>query len=53
MLRSVVVLIVGLIVIDIVMIGSWVGIERGTQRIEQTSLAQETRDEEAVYSVRL
>ena len=51
--RSVVVLIASLIVIDIVMIGSWVGIERVKQRIEQTSLAQETRDEVDVYSVGL
>ena len=51
--RPVVLLIASLIVIDIVIIGSWVGIEQVKERIEQTTLAQESRDEFDIYSLRL
>jgi putative inorganic carbon (HCO3(-)) transporter len=46
-------LIASLIVIDIVMIGSWVGIERVKERIAGTTLAQESRDEFGLYSLRM
>ena len=51
--RSVMLLITSLIVIDIVIIGSYVGIEKVKERIEQTTLQQETRDEVDLYSYRM
>jgi len=51
--RPVVVLIASLIVIDIIIIGSWVGLERVTERIAQTTLEQEARDEYGMHSLQL
>lgn len=48
--RSTVLLISSLLVVDIVIIGSYVGIERVRERIEQTAFETETRDEVDVYS---
>lgn len=51
--RPVILLISSLIVIDIVIIGSWVGIERVKERIEETRLHTEKRDEVDIYSFEL
>jgi O-antigen ligase len=51
--RPIVLLISSLIVIDLVIIGSYVGIERVKERIEQTTLQTETRDEVDIYSWRM
>jgi putative inorganic carbon (HCO3(-)) transporter len=51
--RPVMLLIASLIVIDVVIIGSWVGIERVKERIAGTTLAEESRDEFDLYSVRM
>jgi O-antigen ligase len=48
--RTTVILLVSLIVIDIFIVGAWFGLEKVTQRLEQTSLATETRDEIDVYT---
>lgn len=50
--RSMVVLIASLIVIDVLIIGSWFGVEKVKQRIEQTTLAKENRDEVARHTLR-
>jgi O-antigen ligase len=51
--RPVVVLITSLIVIDIFIIGSWVGLEKVRDRIAETTLAGETRDEFGLHSFRM
>ena len=51
--RSVIVLIASLIVIDIFIIGSWVGLEQVRDRLVETTLQQETRDEVGRHSLRL
>jgi O-antigen ligase len=43
--RSTVLLFVSVIVIDIALIGSWFGVEKVIQRVEQTSLTTESRDD--------
>ncbi|OAD20276.1 O-Antigen polymerase [Candidatus Thiomargarita nelsonii] len=43
--RATAILLVSLIVIDIFIVGAWFGLEKVTQRLEQTSLATETRDD--------
>jgi O-antigen ligase len=48
--RSTILLISSLLVVDIVIIGSYVGVERVRERIEQTALETETRDEVDIYS---
>jgi len=50
--RSVVILFVSLIVIDILIVGQWFGLEKVKQRIEQTSLATENRDEVDIYALK-
>jgi len=49
-IRSVVILFVSLILIDILIVGQWFGLEKVKQRIEQTSLATEYRDEVDIYA---
>ena len=49
--RSVVILFVSLIVIDLLIVGQWFGLEKVKQRIEQTSLATENRDEVDIYAL--
>ncbi len=49
--RAIVILLVSLIVIDIFIVGTWFGLEKVKQRIEQTSLATETRDEVDIYTI--
>jgi len=51
--RPVVLLIASLLIIDIIIIGSWVGIEQVKDRIVETTLAQESRDEFDIYSFRM
>ena len=51
--RPVMLLITSLIVIDIIIIGSWVGLEQVKERLEQTTLAQENRDEIDTYSYKM
>ena len=48
-----VLLIASLLVIDIIIIGSWVGLEQVKDRIVETTLAQESRDEFDIYSFRM
>jgi putative inorganic carbon (hco3(-)) transporter len=43
--RSTVILLVSLIVIDIFIVGTWFGIEKVAERLEQTSFVAENRDE--------
>lgn len=43
--RATVILLVSLIVIDIFIVGTWFGLEEVQQRIQQTDIALETRDE--------
>ncbi len=43
--RGMVILLASLVVIDILFVGSFVGINRVVERLEKTSLAHETRDE--------
>ncbi len=49
--RSMVVLIASLVVIDILIVGAYFGVERVVQRIEQTTMQTEDRDEVAEYAV--
>jgi O-antigen ligase len=51
--RPVVVLITSLIVIDIFIIGSWVGLEQVRERLAETTLAGESRDEFGMHSFRM
>ncbi|MGB5326265.1 MAG: O-antigen ligase family protein [Pseudomonadales bacterium] len=51
--RPVIVLIASLIVIDIFIIGSWVGLEKVTERLMETSMETEARDEFDRYSLRM
>lgn len=51
--RPVIVLIASLIVIDIFIIGSWVGLDQVRDRLVETTLQQETRDEVGRHSLRL
>ena len=51
--RSMAMLIAGLIVIDILVIGSYFGMERVMERIEQTSIASEDRGDVASYALDL
>ena len=51
--RPVVLLIASLIVIDIFIIGSWVGLEKVRDRIAETTLAGESRDEFGLHSFRM
>lgn len=51
--RSVAILIASLIVIDIFLVGSYFGVERVLERIEQTNLATEDRGDIAAYAMRL
>jgi O-antigen ligase len=43
--RSVIVLFVSLLVIDLFIVGAWFGIDKVAQRLENTSASHETRDE--------
>ena len=49
--RSTILLLTSLIIIDIFIVGTWFGIEKVAERIEQTSLARESRDEVDEYAI--
>ena len=49
--RSVVILLISLILIDIFIVGSWFGLEKVKQRLEETSLMTESRDEVYLYAL--
>lgn len=51
--RSTVILLTSLIVIDLFIVGAWFGVEKVAQRLQETSLAAESRDEVDEYSLRL
>ncbi len=47
--RGTIVLLISLIVIDVFIVGAWFGLEKVVERIEQTTLVKETRDEVDIY----
>ncbi len=49
--RSMVVLLVSLVIIDILIVGQWFGFEKVQQRLEQTSAISENRDEVYQYGL--
>jgi O-antigen ligase len=50
--RSIVILIASLVVIDILFVGAWFGVERTIQRIEETTIRQvEERVDPSIYAV--
>jgi O-antigen ligase len=49
--RSVVVLLISLVLIDIFIVGSWFGLEKVKQELEETSLMTESRDEVSLYTL--
>ena len=51
--RSTVVLLISLIVIDLFIVGAWFGAEKVVQRLAQTSMESEHRDEVALYSLNM
>jgi O-antigen ligase len=51
--RSMVILIASLIVIDILVVGAYFGVERVVERIEQTRLETEERGDVATYALRI
>ncbi|SEA34203.1 O-Antigen ligase [Microbulbifer marinus] len=51
--RSLTVLLASLLVIDLFIVGSWFGVDKLRDRLENTSFAQETRDEVNQYGMTL
>ena len=51
--RSVFLLIISLIVVDVLIIGSWVGLDKVRDRIFETSLATDRRDEVSIHSLQM
>nr|WP_010133615.1 O-antigen ligase family protein [Microbulbifer agarilyticus] len=51
--RSLTILLASLMVIDLMIVGSWFGMDRLRQEIEETSFSQETRDEVNQYGMSL
>ncbi|MCK7598415.1 O-antigen ligase family protein [Microbulbifer sp. CAU 1566] len=51
--RSLTILLVSLMVIDLFIVGSWFGVDKLRQEIEETSFTQETRDEVNQYGMTL
>jgi len=49
--RATAILLVSLIVIDIFIVGAWFGVGKVAQRLEQTSLSSEKRDEVDIYTL--
>ena len=47
--RGTIVLLISLIAIDVLIVGAWFGLEKVVQRIEETTLVTETRDEVDIY----
>jgi len=48
--RATVILLISLVVIDVFIVGTWFGLEKVAERIEETTLAKETRDEVDIYT---
>ncbi len=48
--RATVILLISLVVIDVFIVGTWFGLEKVTQRIQETTLAKESRDEVDIYT---
>lgn len=46
-------LLLSVVLVDVFLLGQWIGLEKVAQRIQQTSLATEQRDEVDIYSVPL
>ncbi|MEN8219608.1 MAG: O-antigen ligase family protein [Pseudomonadota bacterium] len=49
--RATVILLTSLIIIDIFIVGAWFGIDRVVQRLENTTLSHESRDEVSLYTL--
>lgn len=49
--RATIILLVSLIVIDMLIVGAWFGIDKVADRLEQTSFATEVRDEVDIYII--
>jgi len=47
--RGTIVLLISLIAIDVFIVGAWFGLEKVVERIEETTLVTETRDEVDIY----
>ena len=47
--RGTIVLLISLIAIDVFIVGAWFGLEKVVERIEETRLVKETRDEVDIY----
>ena len=47
--RGTVILLISLIAIDVFIVGAWFGLEKVVERIEETRLVKETRDEVDIY----
>ena len=48
--RATVILLISLIIIDLFIVGTWFGLDKVAQRLEQTQLATESRDEVSRYT---
>jgi len=51
--KNLTILLISLFIIDTFILGAWFGLDKVKNRIEQTSLTQETRDEVNVYGLEL
>lgn len=51
--KNLTILLISLFIIDTFILGAWFGLDKVKNRIEQTSLSQETRDEVNVYGLEL
>jgi len=47
--RGTIILLISLIAIDVLIVGTWFGLEKVVERIEETTLVRETRDEVDIY----
>lgn len=50
--RSMLILVASLTIVDVVIVGSWFGVEKVKERIEQTTLGTENRDEVFIHGLR-
>lgn len=51
--RSTVILLASLVIIDLFILGAWFGVEQVAERVQQTTLGQEDRDEVTKYGLNL
>jgi O-antigen ligase len=49
--KNMMILVVSIIVIDILIVSAWFGLDKVTERIEKTSIEKEMRDEVATYTI--